>query len=110
MNENARIEQPCDPAAEGLRGSVTRVWAKLRFEQPAQQPSGMECVPVGAELRLRAGMVWSERGGSLGGTDQRITIPPFDAATGVPALIPLASSRLPEVGPSVMRAAMPMPA
>jgi hypothetical protein len=43
------------------------------------------------------------------GTDQRITIPPFDAVTGVPALITLASSRLPEVGPSVMRAAMPMP-
>ena len=93
---------------------MTRVWAKLRFEQRAQQPSGMECAPVGAELQLAApwsaGRVWSERGGSLGGTDQRITIPPFDAVTGVPALITLPSSRLPEVGPSVMRAAMPMPA
>jgi hypothetical protein len=31
-----------------------------------------------------------ERGGSPGGTDQRIKIPPFDAVTGVPALITLA--------------------
>ena len=82
--------------------------AKPRFEQPAQQPGGMECAPVCAELQLRG--VQAGFGARGQPSEERITIPPFDAVTGVPALITLPSSRLPEVGPSVMRATMPMPA
>jgi hypothetical protein len=34
-------------------GQRDPVRAKPHFEQPAQQPGGMECAPVGAELQLR---------------------------------------------------------